>query len=103
MAWDFRTDEAFEPELVWIRQFVREEIEPLDLVKSQMSRQSFAAAIAPMKQQVKERGLWVAHLDPELGGQGLAVDGWPSEHIPTRRAAVEAHFARYLDLATENA
>src|SRR2546422_410113 len=26
---------------------------------------------APLQERVKERGLWAAHLDPELGGQGF--------------------------------
>ena len=30
------------------------------------------------------------------------VDGWPSEHLPTRRAASEARFADLLDMATAN-
>jgi hypothetical protein len=30
------------------------------------------------------------------------VEGWPSEHIPTRRLAAEARFSEYLDLASEN-
>jgi acyl-CoA dehydrogenase len=71
LAWDFTTDPAFEKELAWINQFVREEIEPLDLVKDAMSVESWRRATAPLKQQVKDRGLWAAHLDPELGGQGL--------------------------------
>ena len=28
-------------------------------------------AIAPLQEQVRERGLWAAHLPPELGGQGF--------------------------------
>src|SRR3712207_5552428 len=28
-------------------------------------------AMGPLQEQVKERGLWAAHLDPELGGQGF--------------------------------
>jgi len=71
MAWDFCNDPAFEPELEWTRQFVHQEIEPLDLVKPQMSRESFKLASAPLKEAVKKRGLWAGHLDPELGGQGL--------------------------------
>ena len=71
MAWDFCNDPAFEPELEWTRQFVHQEIEPLDLVKPQMSRESFKLASAPLKQAVKDRGLWAGHLDKELGGQGL--------------------------------
>jgi len=47
MAWDFCNDPAFEPELEWTRQLVREEIEPLDLVKPQMSRESYKLAAAP--------------------------------------------------------
>jgi acyl-CoA dehydrogenase len=31
-----------------------------------------------------------------------AVEGWPSEHVPTRRADAESRFAEYLDLAVEN-
>ena len=30
------------------------------------------------------------------------VEGWPSEHIPSRRQDAEARFAHYLDLATAN-
>jgi len=30
------------------------------------------------------------------------VEGWPSEHIPTRRAEAEIRFVGYLDLASEN-
>jgi hypothetical protein len=30
------------------------------------------------------------------------VEGWPSEHIPSRRIDAEARFAHYLDLATAN-
>ena len=71
MAWDFCNDPAFEPELEWTRQIVREEIEPLDLVKPQMSRESYKLAAAPLKEAVKARGLWAGHLDPALGGQGL--------------------------------
>ena len=26
---------------------------------------------APLQEQVKDQGLWAAHLDPELGGQGF--------------------------------
>jgi acyl-CoA dehydrogenase len=71
LAWDFTTDPAFETELAWINRFVREEIEPLDLVKNEMSVESWRRATEPLKQEVKDRGLWAAHLDPELGGQGL--------------------------------
>ena len=32
MAWDFETEPEFEAKLEWIRQFVAERIEPLDLI-----------------------------------------------------------------------
>ena len=32
MAWDFETEPEFETKLEWIRQFVREKVEPLDLI-----------------------------------------------------------------------
>ena len=32
MAWDFETEPEFEAKLEWIRQFVAENIEPLDLI-----------------------------------------------------------------------
>jgi acyl-CoA dehydrogenase len=69
MAWDFSTEPEFQQQLDWMREFVREEIWPLetlDLEQEQIDR-----AFAPLQEQVKERGLWAAHLDPELGGQGF--------------------------------
>jgi acyl-CoA dehydrogenase len=68
MAWDFSTEPKFQAHLDWMRDFVREEIWPietLDLEIDQLER-----AMAPLQERVKERGLWAAHLDPELGGQG---------------------------------
>ena len=68
MAWDFSTEPEFQAQLDWMREFVREEIWPmetLDLDLEQIER-----AMAPLQARVKERGLWAAHLDPELGGQG---------------------------------
>jgi acyl-CoA dehydrogenase len=71
MAWDFRTEPEFQEQLDWIRDIVVDQIEPLDLVKHQMSRESWKRATAPLKEEVKARGLWAAHLDPELGGLGM--------------------------------
>ena len=36
-----------------------------------MTDEQWKALTAPLKQQVKDRGLWACHLDPELGGQGF--------------------------------
>ncbi|HKG17066.1 MAG TPA: acyl-CoA dehydrogenase family protein [Solirubrobacteraceae bacterium] len=69
MAWDFSTEPEFQQKLDWMRDFVREEIWPLetlDLDVEQLDR-----AMAPLQDRVKEQDLWAAHLDPELGGQGF--------------------------------
>ncbi|MFE3196447.1 acyl-CoA dehydrogenase family protein [Embleya sp. NPDC055664] len=71
MAWDFSTDPKVAAELAWIRRMVVDEIEPLDLVKHRMSADNWRAATDPLKQAVKDRGLWAAHLDPALGGGGF--------------------------------
>jgi acyl-CoA dehydrogenase len=73
MAWDFRTDPDFQLQLDWVDEFVREQVEPLDLVLDDPYDKSDEVAMAvvrPLQQQVKDRGLWAAHLGPELGGQG---------------------------------
>ena len=74
---DFSVDPDFQAKLDWIAKFVREEIEPLDLLfpsagamydtKNQKAR----ALIAPLREQVKAQGLWACHLPPELGGKGF--------------------------------
>ena len=69
MAWDFSTDADFEEQLVWMRGFVREEIMPIETL--QLSRDQLLDFIRPLQEQVKERGLWAAHLPSELGGMGF--------------------------------
>ncbi|MCW2958400.1 MAG: (R)-benzylsuccinyl-CoA dehydrogenase [Solirubrobacterales bacterium] len=69
MAWDFRTDPEFETQLEWMRGFVREEIFPLETLD--LDFETFKRVAAPLMQQVKDRGLWAAHLGPELGGPGF--------------------------------
>ena len=73
MAWDFETEPAFQRELDWMDDFVREEIEPLDFVighPNDFSDPNRARLIPPLQEEVKKRGLWACHLGPELGGQG---------------------------------
>jgi acyl-CoA dehydrogenase len=74
MAWDFETDAEYQALLDWADTFVRDEVEPLDLV---WPGQEFVPlneirrkAIDPLKGQVRSKGLWATHLGPELGGQG---------------------------------
>jgi acyl-CoA dehydrogenase len=69
MAWDFSTEPEFEAQLEWMRGFVRDEIIPLETLD--LDREAFARITAPLKERVRERGLWAAHLPPELGGGGF--------------------------------
>ncbi|TMK40997.1 MAG: acyl-CoA dehydrogenase [Actinobacteria bacterium] len=69
MAWEFSTEPEFQEHLDWMRAFVREEIWPLETLGLELDQ--LDRAIAPLQERVKERGLWAAHLPPELGGQGF--------------------------------
>jgi acyl-CoA dehydrogenase len=71
MAWDFSTEPEFQEQLDWMRDLVRAEIWPLETLTAELDFDQLMRAIAPLQTQVKERGLWAAHLDPELGGQGF--------------------------------
>src|SRR5437870_2888540 len=68
MAWDFSTEPEFQEHLDWMREFVREEIWPMETLDLEVD--ALDRVMEPLKERVKERGLWAAHLDPELGGQG---------------------------------
>jgi acyl-CoA dehydrogenase len=69
MAWDFQTEPEFEAKLQWMREFVREEIFPLETLG--LDHDTFVNAVRPLQEEVKRQGLWAAHLDPELGGMGF--------------------------------
>ncbi|HEX2849871.1 MAG TPA: acyl-CoA dehydrogenase family protein [Acidimicrobiales bacterium] len=74
MAWDFSTEPEWQEKLDWVQQFCENEIEPLDLtfpyaVRSKDPR--IKAIVDPLKQQVKDQGLWAVFLDKELGGPGF--------------------------------
>jgi acyl-CoA dehydrogenase len=74
VAWDFSTEPEFQEQLDWVADFCRNEVEPLDLVfpGAAYSRNPKAKALAdPLKQQVKDRGLWALFLGPDLGGPGF--------------------------------
>src|SRR3954463_2692239 len=74
MSWDFETEPAFQAKLDWADEFVRKEVEPLDLVWGGLEftppDETLRRVIDPLKAQVRERGLWATHLGPELGGAG---------------------------------
>jgi len=74
MAWDFTTDPEFQEQLDWMDDFVRQEIEPLDLLFGRFAYQRIEeplkTIIDRLKAEVRERRLWACHLGPDLGGEG---------------------------------
>jgi acyl-CoA dehydrogenase len=77
MAWDFSTEPEFAEKVDWVRTFVREEVEPLDALFPGCEYLPLTddrrKIVDPLKQQVRDRGLWAPHLGPELGGQGFGA------------------------------
>jgi len=74
MAIDFSKDTEFEDQLAWARNFVVEQVEPLDLLLPGLHyappTPEIAKIINPLKDQVRARGLWAFHLPSALGGTG---------------------------------
>jgi acyl-CoA dehydrogenase len=71
MSWDFATEPEFEAKLQWMRTFVREQVWPLETLMDELGWEGLRRAAKPLQDEVRDRGLWAAHLDPELGGQGF--------------------------------
>ena len=74
MAWDFETDPDYQELLDWADAFVRDEVEPLDLVLGDPYDKSdprYTKLVRPLQDQVRAKGLWACHLGPDLGGQGF--------------------------------
>jgi acyl-CoA dehydrogenase len=74
LAWDFETEPEFQEKLDWADAFVREEVEPLDVVWPGLEYtpldETRRKVVEPLKEQVRAQKLWAAHLGPELGGEG---------------------------------
>jgi acyl-CoA dehydrogenase len=77
MAFDFSVEPEFEKKLDWIREFVREEVEPLEVIFPSCEflplDEERRRIVDPLKQKVRDQGLWAPHLGPELGGQGFGA------------------------------
>ncbi len=71
MAWDFETDAGFQQQLDWVQRFVEDELIPLETLLPDFTPEQWRAVQEPLKQQVKDQGLWACHLEKELGGQGF--------------------------------
>ena len=73
MTWGFETDPQFQAELDWVDEFVRTEVEPVDMLVEHawdVTDPLRNKLIRPLQEIVKERSLWGCHLGPELGGPG---------------------------------
>jgi acyl-CoA dehydrogenase len=74
LGWDFSTDPEFQAKLDWTDAFVREEVEPLDLLWGDRTfhplDDKLRKIVDPLKQRVRDQKLWACHLGPELGGEG---------------------------------
>ena len=72
--WDFETDPEYQKKLDWVEEFMRTDLEPLDLAPLDpydKKNPELMAVLRPLQQKVKDQGLWAAHLSPDLGGQGF--------------------------------
>jgi acyl-CoA dehydrogenase len=69
MTWDFSTEPEFEAKLEWMREFVKREVLPLEVVEADDG--TFTRIVRSLQDEVKKQGMWAAHLPPELGGQGF--------------------------------
>ncbi len=75
MAWDFETDPEFQEKLDWaddVRARGGRAARPASArtCSSRRSTTERRTVIDPLKEQVRDQGLWATHLGPELGGQG---------------------------------
>ncbi|HEY4457332.1 MAG TPA: acyl-CoA dehydrogenase family protein [Pseudonocardiaceae bacterium] len=77
--WDFSTEPEFQARLDWVAEFVRDEIEPIDVLfphtgaPYDRAAGVYAELVRPLQATVREHGLWAAHLPPSLGGMGMGA------------------------------
>jgi len=69
MSWDFSTESEFETKLTWMREFVHNEVLPLETLN--LTYDQLMTAVYPLQSKVKAQKLWAAHLPPGLGGMGF--------------------------------
>jgi acyl-CoA dehydrogenase len=73
MSWGFDTDPEYQAELDWVDEFVRTEVDPVDMLVEHawdVTDPLRNKLIHPLQEVVKQRRLWACHLGPELGGPG---------------------------------
>jgi len=58
MSWVFEPDPQFEPELSWVREFMRTRVWPLEVLE--VGDDEFEVVLRALQAEVKLRGLWAA-------------------------------------------
>ena len=66
MAWDFSTEPEFEEKLQWMREFVRDEIIPLETLGLPYER--LQEVVRPLQEQVKQKTAALGQQKKELDG-----------------------------------
>lgn len=72
--WDIEPE--FQEKLNWMKRFIAEEVEALDVLFPSISvvynprHEVSRRILKPLQSKVREQGLWACHLGPELGGKG---------------------------------
>lgn len=70
--WEFSTDPEYAAKLKWALEFMEREVYPLEALEG-VDEASFHTLLEPLRDQVRDMGLWAAHLTPEYGGQGFGA------------------------------
>jgi len=77
---DFSIDSDFQAKLDWMKDFVENKVRPLEYIYDYDFDAPFDHANIPLRRiivhlqnEVKEQGLWAAHLPPHLGGNGFGA------------------------------
>jgi acyl-CoA dehydrogenase len=71
MGWDFSTEPEFQAQLDWMEDYVRTDVFALESLLDELRRDQVDEAVDGLREEVRRRGLWAAHLGPELGGSGF--------------------------------
>lgn len=77
---DFSIDPEFQVKLDWMRDFVENKVNPLEHIFDydmdaayDIRNEPLRKIVRRLQQEVKDNGMWAAHLPPHLGGQGFGA------------------------------
>jgi acyl-CoA dehydrogenase len=77
---DFTVEPEFQKKLDWMKDFVENKVRPLEFIYDydkdaayDIKNKPLRKIIKRLQQEVKEQGLWAAHLPPHLGGKGFGA------------------------------